>query len=312
MKNIRFFIICSLLSICLSASAQYAKPRIIAMPSASWCHNNGYMQKIELKGQETEVPDYKRALLEDEKLNFMLSKMSDVFVDLKYPLQDLKLTIEQVEAALQNDGKNVQDSKNIESLNENLFSIADIDIVIELDWNVQTNRHRKNIAYNIRAIDIYTGKLIGTVANSTWESLGDPYENFYHDEITSKLGIALQRYFEELMSNGREISISVMIAENEMNIGFETEFEGESLSGIIDGWLEKNAKQTSFYKDEIAENHTRYDNVFIPTHKENRTMNKAEDFIKGLMQYLCNEPYNIPCKTIHSSPGRGILVIGEK
>ena len=59
------------------------------MPSVSWCHNNGYMQKIELKGQETEVPDYKRALLEDEKLNFMLSKMSDVFVDLKYPLQDL-------------------------------------------------------------------------------------------------------------------------------------------------------------------------------------------------------------------------------
>ena len=56
--------------------------------------------------------------------------MSDVFVDLKYPLQDLKLTIEQVEAALQNDGKNVQDSKNIESLNEKLFSIADIDIVI--------------------------------------------------------------------------------------------------------------------------------------------------------------------------------------
>ena len=48
------------------AFGQAKKPTLMVVPSDVWCSKNGYMMEFDNQGTKIKIPDYKKALQEDE------------------------------------------------------------------------------------------------------------------------------------------------------------------------------------------------------------------------------------------------------
>ena len=159
MKLQRFFSV-ALLTLCaLSAFGQAKKPTLMVVPSDAWCREHGYTQTFDNQGVAEVLPDYKAAVSTDKQLNAVISKINILMADRDFPLKDLQQTVKSI-ANLSAEDQLITSKGSgaaiAESPLDRLRRTAKADIILEIDWTVNTVGPKSSITYNLRGLDAYS------------------------------------------------------------------------------------------------------------------------------------------------------------
>lgn len=317
MKLQRIFSIVLLTLCSLSVFGQAKKPTLMVLPSDAWCREHGYTQTFDNQGSKEVIPDYKAAVSADKELNAVISKINILMADRGFPLKDLQQTIKSI-GNLSTEDQLIASKKSGAAITESpldrLRRTAKADIILEIDWTINTMGPKRSITYNLRGLDAYSSKQVagaeGTGNSSFSAELPTLLEEAVQDHMDS-FTAQLQTHFDDLLANGREVVLDFRVFDS-ANIDFEQEYDGYELNEIIDNWLADNCVNHRFNKSDATESMILYEQVRIPLYKKNGMAQDTYGFARELARYLGAAPYNIPIKTVNRGLGRCLLIIGEK
>lgn len=301
----------------LTAMGQAKKPTLMVVPSDAWCKEHGYEQTFDNQGVLEQIPDYKAAVSSDKQLNAVISKINILMADRGFPLKDLQQNVKSISNLSAEDRlitSKAGGAAITESSLDRLRRTAKADIILEIDWTVNTVGHKSSITYNLRALDAYSNKQIagaeGTGKGSFSAEIPTLLEEAVQDHMDSFVE-RLQAHFDDLLTNGREVVLDLRVFDNS-GVDFETEYDGYELNEVIDNWLADNCVNHRFSKSDATETMILYEQVRMPLYKTNGMAQDTYGFARELARFLNAAPYNIPVKTVNRGLGRCLLIIGEK
>lgn len=318
MKSIhRLFAAVLLAVVSLTAMGQAKKPTLMVVPSDAWCKEHGYEQTFDNQGTKEQIPDYKAAVAADKQLNAVISKINILMADRGFPLKDLQQSIKSIGNLSAEDRLIRSKSRGAaitESPLDRLRRTAKADILLEIDWTVNTVGPKNSITYNLRALDAYSNKQVagaeGTGKGSFSAELPVLLEEAVQDHMDA-FTAQLQAHFDDLLANGREVVLDIRVFDG-VNIDLEKEYGGYELNEVIDNWLADNCVNHRFSKSDATETMALYEQVRIPLYKANGMAQDTYGFARDLARYLGAAPYSIPVKTLNRGLGRCLLILGEK
>jgi len=307
-----------LLTLCtVSAMGQAKKPTLMVVPSDAWCKEHGFEQTFDNQGTPEQIPDYKAAVSTDKQLNAVISKINILMADRGFPLKDLQQNVKSINNLSAEDRlitSKRSGSAITESPLDRLRRTAKADIILEIDWTVNTLGPKSSITYNLRALDAYSNKQVagaeGTGTGSFSAELPVLLEEAVQDHMDA-FTARLQEHFDDLLENGREVVLDMRIFDSS-TVDFEKEYNGYELNEVIDNWLADNCVNHRFSKSDATETMILYEQVRIPLYKQNGMAQDTYGFARDLARFLGAAPYNITVKTINRGLGRCLLVFGEK
>lgn len=317
MKINNFLAAVAVAMVSVTAFGQAKKPTLMVVPSDAWCKEHKYEQTFDNQGTLEKIPDYKTAVATDKQLNAVISKINILMADKGFPLKDLQQNLKSI-ANLSAEDRLITSKTSGAAITESpldrLRRTAKADIILEIDWTVNTVGPKISITYNLRALDAYSNKQVAGV-----EGTGDPsfsaelpvlLEEAVQDHMDA-FAERLQSHFDDLLTNGREVVLDMRIFDTSA-VDFEKEYDGYELNEIIDNWLADNCVNHRFSKSDATETMILYEQVRIPLYKANGMAQDTYGFARDLARFLGAAPYNIKVKTVNRGLGRCLLVFGEK
>ena len=314
MKRVILFC-CVWLGCWAAARGQAVKPRLMVIPSDSYCERSGYMTDG--------VPDYRRMFREDVNMRLVVSEMSTIMAKRGFPLESLEQTLKSREQK-ELEGSLVANANYAglaESDLDRAKRMAGPDIILDLDVIVRKHGPQRYIHFNLQGLDAYTNKAIAaasgegnpTTATSVGVLLEEAVLN-YMDNFNA----ALMTHFNDIAAKGREVTVEVRVwQDSPVNLAKEYEFMGEqvTLGDVVDYWMGENCVEGRFSRVSGSDNQITYKQVRIPLYKtvlgKQRAINTS-GFVSGLRQFLAKEPFQVESKIIERGLGEAWLVIGAK
>lgn len=306
----------------LNMFSQAKKPTLMVVPSDKWCIDNGFYTEVNQDGTKVKAMDYQRAFQENSDIRVLISKMGEIMASRGFPIKSTEQILKDMvtDAAYvsliqsKETGSPVQETE-IDILNRK----AKPDIILDLDYDINRIGPKKQISFNMTAIDAYSKDIIsgntgvGSEASASITTLLEEAVLSYMDNFTN----GLQNYFDDMFANGRKISVDMRLFDG-VAFDYETEFEYNGqiaeLADIIYVWFEDNTVEGRFDERSRSATSLIYNDVRMPlmgkslSGKE-RAMS-ASNFVNGLVTLL--RGYDIPCKKIVRGQGQVLLILGEK
>ena len=322
MKKLFGLIVISSLSLALFGQAK--KPTIMVVPSDQYCISKGYKMEFESMGAKQTLPDYKAAMQNDAEVRLVITKMGEIMADRGFPLKDLEMELknlerEAAEAAML--ASSSSGSEMAESPIDALKRTAKADIVMDLSFEIKRQGPNKYITFNLRGLDAYTSKQIAGAAGQGAPSSSAGADLLLEEAVLSHMdgfNAGLQRHFDDMFANGREIKVMVRRWANWFdNLESTYDYDGEDkeLLEHIAAWFYDNTVQHRFSLSDATENMMRLEQVRIPMMTtDSRGRERAVDarsFLSGLSKHL-RDNFQIDSKIYLRGLGEAWLIVGEK
>ena len=229
----------------LAGFAQAKKPTLMVVPADNWCVQNNFMDKFDDQGTEVLVPNYKRVLQNSSDCYNVITKINTLMSDRNFPLKDLSAVIKSMDS---NSAMNaVTTSKSGAGLAESPLDLikrnANADILIELNWQVNTVGPKRSITYSLAAKDAYTDKQIAGTQGTGTPSFAAEMPVLLEEAVVGNMDnfcAQLQAHFDDMMENGREVALEIKVIDNGSGIDLSSEYGGDELTDIIDDWVSDN------------------------------------------------------------------------
>lgn len=319
MKSIfKYIATAALALIPVITSAQAKKPTIMVIPADTWCYENGFMNTYNNQGKETKVPDYESAVQENMDLVNVITKIGELMADRGFPLKDLAATVRNINQSNAEDEMTVSRTSGAtlaESPLDRLLNRAKADILVELAWKINSVGPKKSVTYTLRGIDAYTGKQVAAAQGTGPQSFSAEVPVLLEEATLERLdnfASQLQAHFDDLLENGREVTVNIRVFDNGSGLSLENEYDGEMLTDIIDDWMAQNTVNHRYSLTDATDNMMRFEQVRIPLYRENGTAMDTRYFVRTLSKYLAKQPFGIQSKILTKGLGRADLVLGEK
>lgn len=319
MKSIFKYIAAAALALIpVITSAQAKKPTIMVIPADTWCYENGFMDTYNNQGKETKVPDYESAVQENMDLVNVITKIGELMADRGFPLKDLAATVRNINQSNAEDEMTVSRTSGAtlaESPLDRLLNRAKADILVELAWKINNVGPKKSVTYTLRGIDAYTGKQVAAAQGTGPQSFSAEVPVLLEEatlEHLDNFASQLQAHFDDLLENGREVTVNIRVFDNGSGLSLEDEYDGEMLTDIIDDWMAQNTVNHRYSLTDATDNMMRFEQVRIPLYRENGTAMDTRYFVRTLSKYLAKQPFGIQSKILTKGLGRADLVLGEK
>lgn len=313
----KYFTLVTILTLSLSVFGQAKKPTLMVVPSDAWCKQHGYTQIFDNQGSVETISDYKAAVSSDMQLNAIISKINNLMADRGFPLKDLQQTLKSISNDAAEDA--LITGKDGSQIMENPLDLvrrrAKADIILEIEWTVNQVGPKSSISYNLRGLDSYSNKQVAGATGTGKGSFSAELPILLEEAVQDHMDMftqRLQNHFDDMMTNGREVTLVMKVFDNDNDIYFDTEFDDYELNEIIDEWLAENCVNHRFNKSDATETMILYEQVRIPLYKENGTAMDTYAFARELARFLKKEPYNIPIKTVNKGLGKCELIFGGK
>ena len=251
--------------------------------------------------------------------------MGDFMAQQEFPIQSLEQELKRLqseEAELSVLTGSETGAAIAESPIERIRRTAKADIILDLDFEVRRLGPKRQVSFNLTALDAYTSKIISGNTGVGSSSSGAAIETLLQEAVLSfkdNFIAGLLRYFDDLFNNGREITVYMQCFDSSP-IDFETEFDynGQTaeLADIIGVWFEENTLNGRFSEAERSTNILRYNQVRIPLYGKSLSGREvaidATAFARPLANMLKKDPYNVVVKTVPKGLGEIWLFLGEK
>ncbi|MFZ4402131.1 MAG: DUF6175 family protein [Bacteroidales bacterium] len=317
MKKIELIFLFTII-FCQMSFSQAKKPTIMVMPSEVWYVKNDYIQKFNDQGTEKIVPDFKKAFQNSTDLKLVISKINGMMADRGFPLKDLEATLKIIEQQSAEDNMTKSSSSGStfsESPLDKLKTVAKADIIMELTWTINQTGPKNSVTFILEGKDAYTGKSIAQSSGTNDKSFASEIPVLLEEAVLAKIedfNSRLQAHFQDMMENGREVSVRIKVFDNGSGLNLEKEYDGKELSEIIDNWMAANTKGHRYNNSDNSANFIQFEQVRIDLYKEGGNAMDTKAFVTQLKKYLNAPPYNIVCKVMTQGLGKATLVIGEK
>ena len=305
-------------SMAFLAFAQAKKPTIMVIPDDPWCAEHGYVQEFTNQGKTSMVTDYERAVRTDMDLVNAITKVGELMTERGMNLKDLQSIIQDMNQSNAEDEmtKSLTSGATLaETPYEKLLNRAKADIVIKLQWRINTSGPRASVTYTLKGIDSYTKKQIAAATGTGQPSSYSEPAQLLEEACIEKMDAfvaQLQAHFEDLLENGREVSINVRMFDNGSGISFNDEYGDSELTDVVDDWMAENTVNHRYNLSDASDYVLRFEQVRIPLYRPNGRPMDTRSFVNQLKKYLANAPYNLTSKLLTKGLGRVDLVIGEK
>ncbi len=300
------------LTIASAASMQAgAPPTVMFLPDKTWCNEMNYVTRTERNGKTRVSEKYDEA--------FLNSDLKNVVTQLNTLLSENGLNPKTYGESAENDDdeeaeeemfEGAQSGSGLESNSyDDVLNKLKPDIIIKLGWNQNKVGFNYTCSYRLEAVDTYSGKSIAAVTAETPTvkttiPLAAALKNAATEHMSNFAG-KLQEHFDDIQTNGREITLTTRIIGNGEGTNFNTEFGGKELGTIIDDWIRDNTQNHVYSQRNATRNRMQFEQMRIPLN-----MN-ARQFVTKLQNYL-KSTYGIVAENTTKGLGSGRLYIGEK
>jgi hypothetical protein len=301
----------------LSAFGQAKKPTIMVVPSDNWCSQGDYMTTFDNMGSSVRIPDYTAAIQNDPDLINVISKINILMADRGFPLKDLEtetknLARNRAEASMMT-SRSTGSELSVNPIQQ-LRDQARADIIMQITWRVNQTGPKRSITYNLQGLDAYTSKQVAGAQGTGAQSFAAEVPVLLEEAVMANMDNfcdQLQRHFDDLLANGREITINLRMFDAS-DVDFETEYEGEELLDIIDNWMATNTVEGRYNLSDSSYDYMDFEQVRIPVYTERGQAMDANRFARELRSFLNKAPYNIPCRVENQGLGQAMIILGEK
>lgn len=314
----KLFAILTLVALPLLLGAQAKKPTLLVIPGEAWCNANGFMADFKTQGKTTRVPDYERALVEDMDLVNVITKINELMADRGFTVKDLAQSIRginQANAENEMTSSRTSGASIVETPLDRLLNRAKADIVLEINWKTTAEGPRSYMTYNLRALDGYTYKQVAASQGTSKPSFSAVTPVLLEEAVIDNMDRfcgQLQMHFDDMVENGREVTVNLRIFDNGSGLSFEDEYDGVELSEIIDNWMAENTQAHRYSMLDATEDFMSFEQVRIPLYRANDMPMDTRHFVTQLRNFLKRPPYNITSKLVTKGLGRAELILGEK
>ena len=300
----------------LAGFAQAKKPTLMVVPADNWCVQNNFMDKFDDQGTEVLVPNYKRVLQNSSDCYNVITKINTLMSDRNFPLKDLSAVIKSMDS---NSAMNaVTTSKSGAGLAESPLDLikrnANADILIELNWQVNTVGPKRSITYSLAAKDAYTDKQIAGTQGTGTPSFAAEMPVLLEEAVVGNMDnfcAQLQAHFDDMMENGREVALEIKVIDNGSGIDLSSEYGGDELTDIIDDWVSDNTVNHRYNLSSGSENYLKFEQVRIPLYQANGRPNDTRRWARELSKVLTSK-YQVPNRVDIRGLGKAVIIIGEK
>lgn len=297
--------------------AQVTKPTLMVVPAEVWCFENEYIQTFDNQGKQTTVVDYEKAFRENSDLLNAATKIGELMAERGFPIKDMNATIRDLNRSAAEDEMTLSRSGNTlaETPLERLINRAKSDILIEISWKINIVGPKQSLTYTLRGLDAYTNKQIAAAQGTGAQSFSSEVPVLLEEAVVMNMDnflSQLQTHFNDLAQNGREVSMNVRIFDNASGLDFDSEFNGDILTDIIDNWVADNTVNHRYSLSSAGPTGLTFEQVRIPLYRANGRPMDTRNFANGLRKFLAASPYNIPAKIITKGLGRVDIILGEK
>jgi len=298
------------------------RPTIMVKPSNIWLNKNKYLNSFDNQGQIAFVPDYEKALNESLELKLAISAINNLYSERSYPLKSLEQVLKSIkidEAEIQ-----VLASKSGFSVEENLIDkirrTANADIELDLTWVLNQSGPQKNVTLIIEALDAYTGKSIASVTGIGRPSFSSDIQILLKESILANIdnfNSQLQRYFDDLLQNGRETVLKVSVfGDSEFDLesvvkSSDLSFQGE-IGELIEKWLDVNTVNGQYSTSTITDRSAFFEQVRIPLFNKDGLLIDSRRFYRGILETLQKTDKNVTAKLITRGLGEVRIILGSK
>ncbi|TCC93605.1 hypothetical protein EZ428_02205 [Pedobacter frigiditerrae] len=296
--------------------SQAKKPRIMIVPSDAWCITKGYYTSFDDQGTKKQIPDYKKAFQNDLDLKLVISKINGVMGEKGFPLISLEQTLKSLETNSAEDA--ILTSKTgggvTESPIDKLRKTAKADIIMDLSYRVNESGPKKYVSFILAGLDAYSNKEIATATGNGAPSFSVDVPILLEEAVLNHMdnfSNSLQKHFDDLFENGREISIYVKKFDT-WSGDLEKEYNGEELGTLIENWMKANTVKGRFSTVDATENQMHFDQVRIPLYDASGNAIDARAFARNLQKFLSAAPFSIVNKLMTKGLGQAVIVLGEK
>lgn len=314
MKRFYFSAICLLTAV--MSFGQAKKPTLMIVPADNWCVTNQYMDKFDDQGTTVDVPNYKRALQNNSDCYNVITKINTLMSDRNFPLKDLSAVLKSMATNSAMDA--VTTTKSGSGLAESPLDVikrnSNADIIIELNWQVNTVGPKKSITYSLAAKDAYTDKQIAGTQGTGTPSFSAELPVMLEEAVIAnmdKFCAQLQAHFDDMMENGREVVMEVKVVDNGSGIDLTSEYGDEELTDIIDDWVSDNSVNHRYNLSQGSENYLKFEQIRIALYQANGRPNDTRRWARELTKELTSK-YQIPCRVDIRGLGKAVVMIGEK
>lgn len=290
-----------------------APPTVMFMPDKTWCNANNYVERSERNGKTRITEKYDEAFLNSDLKNVVVQLnglMKDNGLPVKYygATSEIDDEEEMEEEAYNDDTQSggTMDMTNYEALMNKLRP----DIIIKIGWDVNKVGFNYTMSYRLEAIDSYSGKSIAQVtAETPTMKTTVPVAAALKNAATEHMGAfigRLQEHFDDLQTNGREITVACRIGNNGSGINFNSEYDGKELSTIISDWMNDNTVNHVYSTRNSSRNRISFEQVRIPFKDSAGRVMQAKEFVDQLKRYLRSN-YNLKSENTTKGLGAGRL-----
>lgn len=213
--------------------------------------------------------NYQSYLINSSADRTLSSVIQNEFNQMGYPLNDLEQTLKQLNNRSITDEADMlaKDTKTL------LLNTAKPDIIAEFDYKTSLNQKtfKKSLNYTLTFIDAYTNKVISTKTSSSDE------KNFTQSlrEQMPAISKELQRYFSDILTKGREISVRITV-DSSSNINLQDEsIEGQIYANWIDDYMDTNTVKGTYRLNTNTKYELSYTNVRIAILNNDGTQHSA-------------------------------------
>jgi hypothetical protein len=298
------------------------KPIIMVKPSNIWLNKNGYLKPIDNEGVKVLIPDYTDAFSENLELKLAIAAINNLYNERAYPLKSLEqvlknIQIEEVELKAINSksGANIE-----ESIIDRVRRNANADIELDLTWEITANGPQKSVTLIIEALDTYTGKSIASITGIGRPSFNADVQTLLKESILNNIdnfNSQLQRYFDDLILNGRETILKVSVF-TDSDYNLESQFNSSQLSFVgeigefIEKWLDQKTVNSQYNTVTSTETTMNFEQVRIPLFNKDGIPIDARRFFRELSDILQKSDLKIPVKLTSKGLGEVRIILGQK
>ena len=313
MKKVFIFSIAIMLT--TLSFGQAKKHTLMVVPADNWCIANNYVDKINDQGTVKDVPNYKRALQNSSECYNVITKINTLMSDRSFPLKDLSSVLKSMANNTVMDIVTTSSSgaELAESTLDLIKRNSNADIILELNWQVNTVGPKKSITYSLAAKDSYTDKQIAGAQGTGSPSFSADLPVLLEEAVVANMDnfcAQLQAHFDDMMENGREVTMEVKVVEDGSGINLASEYEGEELTDIIDDWVSDNSVNHRYNLSQGSNNFLKFEQIRIPLFQANGRPNDTRRWTRDLSKFLTTK-YQISSKVDIRGLGKAVLLIGE-
>ncbi|MFM2146341.1 MAG: hypothetical protein RL732_1177 [Bacteroidota bacterium] len=300
-----------------AATAQATKPRIMVFPAENWMRENKFYTMVSNQGKEDYVWDFKKALIENKELYSVINKIGMMFAERNFPLEDLnqKLNDLKEQDALNQVDQSASGAGVAESMRDKLLKVAKPDIILEVNWTVNSLGPKKSITFDLKGLDAGTNKQVAAASGTGNPSFSLELPVLLQEAVLSHItGFQdqLMASFTDMFENGREISLDIRVWDNSpKKLNDEINEDGDELKDDIKNWVKKNTVKGRFNLMNASPNFMAFTGVRIPVVDSEGSAMDADAFSASLRKYL-RKTYQLKCESGARGLGKAEVTIGDK